>query len=564
MEGFPESGWKMIRHDDTCLRYNKNIKRGDENMRPVTKKLLAAFCGASMLLMGAASVQAKTLVFCSEGSPEGFNPAFYTAGTTFDASSRAVYNRLVEFERGTTKIGPALAEKWDVSADGLEYTFYLRKGVKFQTTKEFTPTRDFNADDVVFSFKRQLDKEHPYHKVSGGAYEYFNGMSMPDLLKDIVKVDDYTVKFILNRPEAPMIANLGMDFASIFSAEYADKMSAAGSPEVIDQMPVGTGPFQLVAYQKDAVIRYKAHPDYWAGKALIDNLVFAITPDASVRYQKVKAGECHVMPYPNPADLEAMAKDADINLLQQEGLNVGYLAYNTMMAPFDNPKVRKALNKAINKDAILDAVFQGAGKVAKNPIPPTIWSYNDAVEDDSYDPDAAQKMLEEEGVSGLKMNIWAMPVQRPYNPNARRMAELIQADFAKVGVEVEIVSYEWGEYLKRSKEKDRDGAVLLGWTGDNGDPDNFLAVLLGCDAVGGSNRAMWCYQPFEDLIQKAKIVSDPAERTSLYEQAQVVFKEQAPWATIAHSVVFKPVRKEVVDFKIDPFGGHIFYGVDLK
>ena len=533
-------------------------------MRPVTKKLLAAFCGASMLLMGAASVQGKTLVFCSEGSPEGFNPAFMTAGTSFDASSRPVYNRLVEFERGTTKIGPALAEKWDVSADGMEYTFHLRKGVKFQTTKEFTPTRDFNADDVVFSFKRQLDKEHPYHKVSNGSYEYFNGMSMPDLLKDVVKVDDYTVKFMLNRPEAPMIANLGMDFASIFSAEYADKMMKAGSPEVIDQMPVGTGPFQLVNYQKDAVIRYKAHPDYWAGKAAIDNLVYAITPDASVRYQKLKAGECHVMPYPNPADLEAMSKDADINLMQQEGLNVGYLAYNSLVPPFDNPKVRKALNKAINKEAILDAVFQGAGKVAKNPIPPTIWSYNDAVEDDSYDPMAAQKMLEAEGVKGLKMNIWAMPVQRPYNPNARRMAELIQADFAKVGVEAEIVSYEWGEYLKRSKDKDRDGAVLLGWTGDNGDPDNFLAVLLGCDAVGGANRAMWCHQPFEDLIQKAKVVSDSAERTKLYEQAQVVFKEQAPWATIAHSIVFKPIRKEVVDFKIDPFGGHVFYGVDLK
>jgi len=533
-------------------------------MRPVTKKLLAAFCGASMLLMGAASVQAKTLVFCSEGSPEGFNPAFMTAGTSFDASSRPVYNRLVEFERGTTKIGPALAEKWEVSDDGTEYTFYLRKGVKFQTTKEFTPTRDFNADDVVFSFKRQLDKEHPYHKVSNGSYEYFNGMSMPDLLKDVVKVDDYTVKFVLNRPEAPMIANLGMDFASIFSAEYAAKMMEAGTPEVIDQMPVGTGPFQLVNYQKDAVIRYKAHPDYWAGKAAIDNLVYAITPDASVRYQKLKAGECHVMPYPNPADLEAMGKDPEINLMQQEGLNVGYLAYNSLVPPFDNPKVRKALNMAINKEAILDAVFQGAGKVAKNPIPPTIWSYNDAVKDDPYDPAAAMKMLEEEGVKGLKMNIWAMPVQRPYNPNARRMAELIQADFAKVGVEAEIVSYEWGEYLKRSKDKDRDGAVLLGWTGDNGDPDNFLAVLLGCDAVGGANRAMWCYKPFEDLIQKAKVVSDPAERTSLYEQAQVIFKEQAPWATIAHSIVFKPIRKEVVDFKIDPFGGHVFYGVDLK
>ena len=533
-------------------------------MRPMTKKLLAAVCGASMLLLGAASVQAKTLVFCSEGSPEGFNPAFMTAGTSFDASSRPVYNRLVEFDRGTTNIGPALAEKWDVSDDGLEYTFHLRKGVKWQTTKEFTPSRDFNADDVVFSFKRQLDKEHPYHKVSNGSYEYFNGMSMPDLLKDVVKVDEHTVKFVLNRPEAPMIANLGMDFASIFSAEYADNMMKAGTPEVIDQKPVGTGPFQLVAYQKDAVIRYKAHPDYWAGKAKIDNLVYAITPDPSVRYQKLKAGECHVMPYPNPADLEAMDKDPDINLMQQEGLNVGYLAYNSLIPPFDNPKVRKALNMAINKEAILDAVVQGAGKVAKNPIPPTIWSYNEAVKDDPYDPEAAMKMLEAEGVKGLKMNIWAMPVQRPYNPNARRMAELIQADFAKVGVEAEIVSYEWGEYLKRSKDKNRDGAVLLGWTGDNGDPDNFLAVLLGCDAVGGANRAMWCHQPFEDLIQKAKVVSDTDERTKLYEQAQLIFKEQAPWATIAHSIVFKPLRKEVVDFKIDPFGGHVFYGVDLK
>jgi dipeptide transport system substrate-binding protein len=361
-----------------------------------------------------------------------------------------------------------------------------------------------------------------------------------------------------------LIANLAMDFASIFSAEYADKMMKAGTPEKIDFEPIGTGPFERVAYQKDAVIRYKANPDYWEGKAPIDNLIFAITPDASVRYQKLKAGECHVMPYPNPADLEAMRKDADINLLEKEGLNVGYLGYNTKIAPFDNPKVRKALNMAINKQAIIDAVFQGAGKVAKNPIPPTIWSYNDAVVDDPYDPAAAKKALAAEGFTDLQMKIWAMPVQRPYNPNARRMAELIQSDFAQVGVKVEIVSYEWGEYLKRSKEVDRDGAILMGWTGDNGDPDNFLAVLLGCDGVGGANRAQWCYQPFEKLIQQAKVVADPAKRTKLYEEAQVIFKEQAPWATIAHSVVFQPVRKEVVDFRIDPFGLNLFYGVDLK
>ncbi|MEQ8355318.1 MAG: ABC transporter substrate-binding protein [Kiloniellaceae bacterium] len=517
-----------------------------------------------ILAASVSAAEAKTLVFCSEGSPEGFNPSLYTAGTTFDASSRQVFNKLVEFTTGTTSIEPGLAESWDVSDDGLEYTFHLRRGVKFQTTEKFTPSRDFNADDVVYSFARQWDKNHPYHGVSGGSYEYFNGMSMPDLIKDIVKVDDMTVKFVLNRPEAPMIANLAMDFASILSAEYADKMLAAGTPETVDLEPVGTGPFQVVAYQKDAVIRFKAHPDYWRGKAAIDNLIFAITPDASVRYQKLKANECQIMPYPNPADLEAMSKDPAINLMQQEGLNVGYLAYNALKPPFDNPAVRKALNMAINKQAIIDGVFQGAGKVAKNPIPPTIWSYNETTVDDAYNPDNAKALLKDAGVTNLKTKIWAMPVQRPYNPNARRMAELIQADWAKVGVEAEIVSYEWGEYLERSKSKDRDGAVLLGWTGDNGDPDNFLAVLLGCDGVGGSNRAQWCYQPFEDLIQQAKTVSDHDKRSDLYKEAQIVFKEQAPWATIAHSVVFKPVRKEVKNFKIDPFGGHVFYGVDIE
>jgi len=526
--------------------------------------VISAALGVAMTMALAAGAHAKTLVYCSEGSPEGFNPSLYTAGTTFDASSRQIFNRLVEFKRGSTEIVPALAESWSVSDDGLEYTFSLRKGVKLHTTDGFTPSREFNADDVLYSFGRQWNPEHPFHKVSGGQYEYFVAMGMPDLIKSIDKVDDYAVTFTLNKPEAPFIANMAMDFASIMSAEHAEAMMQAGTPEKADLEPVGTGPFQLVAYQKDAQIRYKANPDYWAGKAPIDNLIFAITPDNSVRYQKLKAGECHVMPYPNPADLEAMANDPDINLLQKEGLNVGYLAFNTEKAPFDDKRVRQALNMAVNKDAIIEVVFQGAGKKAKNPIPPTIWSYNDEVEDYPYDPEKAKALLTEAGVSGLKTNIWAMPVQRPYNPNARRMAELIQADWAKVGVEAEIVSFEWGEYLKRSKQGEHE-TVLLGWTGDNGDPDNFLYVLLGCEAANDSaNRARWCYKPFDDLLLQAKRTSDVAERTRLYKEAQVIFKEEAPWITVAHSIVFEPVRKEVVDYRIDPFGGHVFYGVDLK
>ncbi len=528
------------------------------------KTMTAIALAAATVALPVAGAQAKTLVFCSEGSPEGFNPTFYTSNTTFDATSRNVFDKLVMFKRGTTEIEPGLAESWDVSDDGTVYTFHLRKGVTFHSSDKFTPTRDFNADDVLWSFERQWKEDHPYHKVSGGTYEYFNSMSMPDLLKSVEKVDDYTVRFHLTRPEAPFIANLAMDFASIFSAEYADAMMKAGTPDVVDQEPVATGPFMFRGYQKDATIRYEANPDYWRGKAPIDRLVFVITPDASVRYAKLKAGECHVMPYPNPADLEDMRTQDTITLMQQEGLNVGYLGFNTEKEPFSDVKVRQALNYAIDKKAIIDAVYQGAGSPAKNPIPPTIWSYNDDVQDYPYDPEKAKALLAEAGYpDGFTTDIWAMPVQRPYNPNARRMAEIIQADWAKVGVKADIVSYEWGEYLKRTKDGEQQ-TFMLGWTGDNGDPDNFLAVLLGCDAVGSANRARWCYKPFDDLIMKAKVVSSQAERAALYKEAQVIFKEQAPWVTIAHSVVFQPVRNEVVNWKIDPFGGDLFYGVDLK
>jgi dipeptide transport system substrate-binding protein len=386
---------------------------------------------------------------------------------------------------------------------------------------------------------------------------------MNDLIDKIEKVDDMTVRFTLKRKEAPFLANVAMPFASILSKEYADKLQADGKMNQLNQMPVGTGPFTFVGYQQDAVIRYKANPDYWGGKQPIDDLVFAITTDAAVRYQKLKAGECHLMPYPNAADVATIKADPSLKVSEQEGLNVAYLAYNTTQAPFDKPEVRKALNMAINKQAIVDGVFQGAATPAKNPIPPTMWSYNNAVEDDKYDPEAAKKMLEEAGVKDLSMKVWAMPVARPYMLNARRAAELIQSDFEKIGVKVEIVSYEWAEYLDKSKAKDRDGAVILGWTGDNGDPDNFLDTLLGCDAVGGNNRAQWCDKEFDELVTKAKEASDQAERTKLYEQAQVVFKKQAPWATLDHSLAIVPMRKEVQGFVQSPLGDFTFDGVDL-
>ncbi|MFT0861528.1 ABC transporter substrate-binding protein [Ancylobacter sp. G4_0304] len=532
-------------------------------MRVLNAKV--AFAAAVLTALSAPAYAAKTLVYCSEGSPENFTPALNTTGTSFDAA-RPVYNQLVEFERGSTKVVPALAESWTVSPDGLEIVFKLRKGVKFHSgVNGFTPTRDFNADDVLFSFERQWKPENPYHKVTGGAYDYFNDMSMPDLLKSIDKVDDYTVKFTLTEPNAPMLANLAMDFGTIMSAEYADYLLKKGTPEQLDQIPVGTGPFSFVNYQKDAVIRYKAFPAYFGGKAALDNLVFAITPDPTARYAKLKKGECHVMIAPNPADIAALKTDPVVNLISQPGLNIAYWAFNNEKPPFDKKEVRQAFNMAVDKAAIIKDVYQGAGQAAINPIPPTIWSYNNDVKDYPFDPEKAKKMLADAGVkTPLDIDLWWMPVQRPYNPNAKRIAEMMQSDLAKIGVNAKLVSYEWGEYRKRMQQGEHMTGQL-GWTGDNGDPDNFF-FLLGCAAArqGGQNLAKWCNKDFDALINKAKTISDVGERTKLYEQAQVIVKEEAPWFTIAHSVVYEPTRKEVVDYKVSPFGRHEFYGVDLK
>jgi dipeptide transport system substrate-binding protein len=517
------------------------------------------------VLAGTAGAQAKTLVYCIEGSPENFNPMINTTGTTFDANL-PIYNRLLEFRAGSTEVMPGLAEKWDVSADGQTFTFHLRHGVKWQSNKTFTPTRDFNADDVIFSFERQWKESNPYHKVSGGNYSYFGDMSFDKLLVSIDKLDPYTVRFVLNAPQAPFLADLAMDFASIQSKEYADALLKTGKPELIDQEPIGTGPFEFVAYSKDSTIRYRAFKGYWGPKPKLDNLVFAISVDPAVRLAKLRANECQVTAYPNPADLPSIRTDKNLQLLSQPGLNIGYLAFNNTKAPYTNKLVRQAINMAIDRKAILTAIYQGSGEQAKNLIPPTMWSYNKSVQDWPYDPVKAKALLAQAGFpNGFETTLWAMPVQRPYNPDARRMAEMMQSDLAKVGITAKIVSYEWGEYRKRVQAPEHDMA-LMGWTGDNGDPDNFFAPLAGCNAgkPGGGSASKFCYQPFEDLIQKAVTTINQAERTKLYEQAQVIMHEEAPFVLIAHSVVFMPLQKDVVNYKMSPFGRHQFDAVDLK
>lgn len=530
-----------------------------------TQLFLIAMGTILAILIDSSAYAAKTFVYCSEGSPSSFNPQMASDGPSYTAGAHQIYNTLVDFKRGTTELAPGLAESWTTSKDGMTVTFKLRKGVKFHSNNEFKPARDFNAEDVLFSFFRQMKKDHPYNKVSGGSYEYFEGMEMGKIIKDIKKIDDHTVQFLLSRREAPFFANLAMPFASILSAEYGDAMMKAKTPEKVDTNPIGTGPFVFMSYQKDTMIRYKANENYFEGRPKVDNLVIAITTDPSVRYQKLKTGECNMIAEPSPADLEAMKTNPKLQVLEKEGLNVGYLAMNITKGPFKKLEVRQAVNYALNRKAYIDAIYLKRASVAKNPIPPTLWSYNESTKDFEYNPEKAKELLAKAGFpNGFEVQMYTLPVSRPYNPAGKKMGELMQADLAKVGIKVKLVSYDWPTYLEKAKNGEHE-MLQIGWTGDNGDPDNFLNMLLGCASVtSGSNYARWCYKPFNDLVQEAKQTLDVKKRADLYKKAQGIFKDQVPWVTLAHAKVFKAMEARVTGYQISPFGDERFDTVDLK
>lgn len=517
------------------------------------------------ILLGSPAWSAQSLIYCTEGSPATFNPQLASDSVSMNASAQAVFNRLVEFKKGGTEIVPGLAESWKISKDRKTYTFKLRPGVQFHSNEFFKPTRSLNADDVIYTFSSQLDKKNPL-SIPAANYEYFKAMELDQLINSIKKTDDRTVIFELNRPEAPFLADLAMDFASILSKEYAEYLIKSGKGlKTLDIQPIGTGPFVFKSYQKDSTIKYVPFDKYFRGQQKLDQLIFVIVPDSTVRTQKMKSGECHVMSEPQPQDIADLQKNEQLKVLSTEGLNVSYVAFNTSKKPFGNLKVRAALNLAMNQKSYLDIIYKSQAVAAKNPIPPTMWSYNKKIPEHKYDVVAAKKLLAEAGYpNGFQTELWTLPVSRPYLPNGKKLGELIQADLAKVNVKVKLVTFDWPTYLEKSKKGEHQ-MIQFGWVGDNGDPDNFLNVLLGCSAVqAGSNYARWCDKKFDDLLQKAKIDDKVSKRSKFYEQAQVIFSEQKPWFLIAHAKQSKVINKKVHGYKIDPFGHDQFEGVSLQ
>ena len=510
------------------------------------------------------SIAQQSLIYCSEGSPETFNPQLITSGTTIDATSNQLYNRLLRFKGKDNLLSPSIAKSWHITADGKKITLYLQKGIEFHQTDYFTPTRTLNADDILFTFNRIIDKEHPYHYVSGGQYGYFDSIAFDKSIEKIEKINDYTVRFNLTQANSSFLANLASDFAVILSKEYSEQLVFDKALHDIDTLPVGTGPFKYKEYRVGTLIRYYRHENYWQGKSDIEQLVFDITPRKTSRLTKLLADECDVIAY--PIAHEKIIEKTALQLEEVISLNVGYFGFNTTKLPFDNKLVRQAIALAINKEAILKTVYQAKADVAHSLVSKNSWAYSDQITPQEYNIEKAKIRLKEAGFeNGFTMNIWAMPVQRAYNPNAITMAKLIQADLIKLNIKVNIIDgYEWNTFLKRLSLGEHE-SFLLGWSADHPDPDNFFTPILSCAATHtNSNRTLWCNKAYDQLIEKARQTTKISQRKAYYLQAMEMIAQEQPLIPIAHSKRYQARSKQISGDILSSFGGISFRDVSKK
>ncbi|OEF99386.1 peptide ABC transporter substrate-binding protein [Vulcanibacillus modesticaldus] len=520
--------------------------------------LVAALTGCGVSQETSDGADDSVLVFGRGSDSVSLDPANVTDGESIKVTKN-IFDTLLDYAEGSTEVVPALAESWESSDDGLVWTFYLRKGVKFHDGT------DFNADAVVFNFNRWMDKDNPYHQGNFPYYGYMFGGYKGDeghVIKEVVAKDDYTVEIRLNFPQGPFLSNIAMAPFAIVSPkaikEYGEK---------IGEHPVGTGPFVFEEWVRNDKIVLKKNENYWLeGYPKLDKLIFKSIPDNSARFMALQSGDVDLIDGVNPDDVTLAEKNPALKVWLRPSMNVGYLAFNTEKPPFDNVKVRQALSMAVNKQAIIDAFYNGLAEPAKNPIPPSIWSYNDDIQDYEYNLDKARELLAEAGYpNGFTTDFWYMPVPRPYIPQGKKIAEAMQADFEKIGVKTNLVTEEWATYLEKTGNGEHSMA-FLGWTGDNGDPDNFLYVLLDKDnavAPDAGNIAFYKNDELHDILIKAQQSGDIKERTKLYRKAQEIIHEDAPWIPLVHSTPPLIGKKNIVGFVPHPTGSDKFVKVEF-
>ncbi|MFW5986493.1 MAG: ABC transporter substrate-binding protein [Halanaerobiales bacterium] len=501
-----------------------------------------------MAIPAAAQEYGGTFVFGRGGDSVGLDPIQVTDGESFKVTQQ-IYDTLVMFEPGTTEVIPGLAKEWEISEDGKTVTFYLREGV------EFHDGNPVNAEAIKWNFDRWGYEDHPYH--IGGDFYYYSYMfqDFPGVIKEVKAVDEYTVEFNLTDPQGPFLNNLAMVSFGIASPEAVKEHG-----EDYFKNPVGSGPFKFVEWKQGDRVVLEANEDYWGGRPYLDKVVFRSIPDNGARYMELKAGSIDMMDYINPEDVDDAEKSDGLDVVLRPSMNVGYFSMNQEVEPFDDVKVRKALAHAVNKESLIGAFYAGLAEPAKNPLPPSLWGYNDDIEDYEYNPEKARELLAEAGYpDGFEFDFYYMPVPRPYFPQPKMIAQALQFYFSEIGVEANLLSYDWGTYLDKYYAKELD-TYILGWTGDNGDPDNFLYVLL--DQT--QNNFNYKNDELHEVLVEAQRTMDHEKRVELYEEAQVIIHNDVPWVTIAHSTPPLVKKSKIRNYVPNPTSTEKFHEVWIE
>ncbi len=465
-----------------------------------------------------------------------------------------IFDGLTKYNKGTSEPGPGLAESWEVSEDGTEYTFKLREGVKFHDGT------DFNADAALAELDRVINPDNPYYVYNQEGVHSFATFTW-GLVTGTEKIDDYTIKITLSEPHAPFLASIAMVWSGMMSPAAVEKYGFD-----VNYNPVGTGPFKFVEWVRNDHITLEANPDYWGGAPKVDKLIFRVVPESSVRLLKLEQGEVDILADVNPEDYTRIEENADLTLLRQPGLTVNGLTMPFEAEPFTDVRVRQALNYAVNKDEMNEFLYKNAAITAATGMPPILMGYPKDLEPYPYDPEKARELLAEAGYpDGFDFTLLCYENPRGYNPVGIKMAVAIQEYLAEVGVNLKLETLEWGAFLATRRSADNQDMGMVGWSGDNGDPDNFLYEMFSTDMIPVGNTSHYSNPELDDILITARTVTDPEERAKLYEQAATIIHDDAPWLFVNHTLQVRATRANVDGFALNPL--QMFWymeDVDLK
>lgn len=508
------------------------------------------------------STLTDTLIYCTDKAPNSFNPQISHDLATLDATSNQLYNRLVKIDPISHRFASDLALTWKVNPKQTEYTFYLRQNVNFHHTDYFTPTRKFNADDVIFSFERMLSTEHPLHSINTEDESYLYNHSFLNLVREIIKVDDYTVRFLLKKPDATLIANLAAHYAVIHSKEYALSLLQEDKLEQLDFLPIGTGPFQFKQSSTKRVIRYQAHTNPWESPAYINNLLFDITPNSTKRYAKLLSGECDVITNPASSQIKQITKNENILLNSYPTGNVSLIAFNTKSTLLKNKAIRQALSQSIDLKTILDAVFFDNALYAKNILSDTSWAYNPRTPSFNFSPEAALKGLHNANFDFSQTIRILAPIKNSiFNPNFYKTAELIQSNLADIGIKSDIVQLRTAKLNEALIAREYD-IYLTGISPYIKDPDNLLRPLLSCNSsTMEGNTGQFCDDRIQTLLDDTLLETHFVQRVKNYYQLQQYTQEQSVYLPIAHLLRFDVFNKNISGLQMNPLIGINFQAV---